>query len=296
MRDPSIRQIRTFLEVARHRSFRRAGESLSTSQSNVTVQIRELEERLQLQLFDRTTRTVHLTRAGEELLSDFRRAADTIDNIKHRSAQTATGETGRLVIGALPSIAADLLPRAIARYQRTYPHVKIELIEKLENDLIKAVERNECDMALASQVLSPNLQFEPLFMDDLVALLSVSHPLAPQREISLEALADEALIVTPWGSSLRLTVENAFAKKNLSISRSMEVAYLSTAIGLAREGIGIAIIPDVIARVNQDPRTAARPLRYKAGSRIMGILQSSQISPSALSQHFISILRELCAN
>ncbi len=144
------------------------------------------------------------------------------------------------------------------------------------------------------QTFSPNLRFEPLFNDDLMAILAITHPLAVESEISLEALAYESLIVTPWGSSLRLSVENAFAKRKLNIVPAMEVSYLATAIGLAREGIGIAIVPDVIARVNQDPRTTARPLRYKAGTRVMGILQSSHTVPSTLSQRFISVLHSLC--
>lgn len=295
MQDPSIRQIRTFLEVAQCRSFRKAAEKLATSQSNVTVQIRELEDRLNLQLFERTTRAVRLTRAGEALLLDFRKAADAIDDVKIHSAQTSMGETGRIVIGALPSIAAGVLPRAIADFGLSYPGVRIELVEDIEATLIKVTEQKHCDFALASdRVRTPALTFEALFDDDLVAILPHGHPLASLNEVTLERLASEALILMLRGSSLRMAVENAFAAEGLSIAPAMEVAYMTTAIGLAREGVGIAIIPRVVAEAHHDPRLLALPLKDQAGIRKMGIISLAGALESTVIQNFLTVLRRLC--
>lgn len=292
MAEPTLRQIRMFLAIARHRSFRAAADRIATSQSSISIQIKELENRIGVTLFDRTTRLVRLTPAGAELVADFERLAAAADEVRIKSAQLSGGMTGKLRIAVLPSIAAEHLPEVIADFRREQPDVRIEILEAVEQELVAAVKGGGCDLGLTSaQMLERDMTFEGLFTDDLVAVMSSSHPLASRKEIPITALAEHPLILTKLGTSLRLAVNQAFDDQGISIIPAYEVTYMATALAFAAKGLGVALLPVSAVRNVLHVSTTARPLQGHAGSRVMGILQREGAVNYPLQQRFIALLR-----
>jgi DNA-binding transcriptional LysR family regulator len=285
-----------FLAIARYGSFSAAADRVAASQSSISIQIKELEERIGVTLFDRTTRMVRLTAAGAELHADFERLAVFADEISVRSAHLAAGRTGQLRIAALPSIAAELLPEAIAQFCNALPSVHIEIVEAVEQELIAAVKAGQCDFGLTSErMLERDMSFEKLFSDELVAVMLATHPLAAMDEIPIGSLAAQALILTKWGTSLRLAVNHAFADEGLSVMPAYEVTYMATALGFAARGLGIALLPAGAVRNILHVDTVTRPLQGRVGSRVMGILQLEGVVPSPLRLKFIDLLRTISA-
>lgn len=296
MAEPTLKQIRVFLAVARHRSFRAAADRVSASQSSISIQIKELEDRVGVTLFDRTTRVVKLTPAGAELLPDFERLAAMADEVRIKSAQLAAGRTGQLRIGALPSIAEELLPEVIAQFRRELPSVHIEILEAVEQELIAAVKVGRCDLGLTSaRMLERGMTFQGLFSDDLLAVMLSSHPLASLDEIPIAALAEQPLILTKWGTSLRLAVNQAFEDEGITIVPAYEVTYMATALGFSAKGLGIALLPVGAVRNVVHVDTVARPLQGRAGSRVMGILQLEGAENHPLQLRFTELLRTVIA-
>ncbi len=296
MSEPTLRQIRLFIAVARHSSFRAAAERMSTSQSAVSVQIKDLEDRLGMPLFDRTTRVVRLTPAGAELLVDFERLAATADEVRVKSVQLAAGRSGQLKIGALPSIAETFLPRVIEAFRLELPNVHLSIFETVEQDLIAAVKAGRCDIGLTSaRMLERGMNFEELFSDGLVAVMQKSHALALCDEIDIGQLAGEALVLTKWGTSLRLAVNQAFSDRGLDIVPAFEVTYIATAIGFAMRGLGIALVPPDSVRHIVHPQIVAKPVAGDAGLRTMGILQMDGALGYPLQQRFIDVVRAVAA-
>jgi DNA-binding transcriptional LysR family regulator len=256
-----------------------------------------LEERIGVVLFDRTTRVVRLTPAGAELLVDFERLAAMADEVRVKSAQLAAGKTGQLRIGALPSIAEELLPEVIAQFRRELPGVHIEILEAVEQELIAAVKAGRCDLGLTSaRMLERGMTFEGLFSDDLLAVMLSSHPLAPLDEIPIAALAEQPLILTKWGTSLRLAVNQAFEDEGITIVPAYEVTYMATALGFAAKGLGIALLPIGAVRNASHIDIVTRPLQGRAGSRVMGILQVEGAPKHPVQLRFTELLRIVTAN
>ena len=289
----TLKQAHAFVAVARYANFRRAADRLAVSQSSITVQVRELEDRIGVPLLERTTRSVRLTPAGEELLPEFERLIGMAARISAKGAQLASGRSGQVRVGTLPSIAAEFLPAVLAGFRTEYPYVHLEILEAVEQELVSLVKQRKCDLALTSAgMLEPGLHFEPLFSDDLVAVMPAAHPLARADAVSLRDLARDQLILTRWGTSLRLAVEQAFDSEQLKIAPAFEVIYLSTAVGFAQKGLGIALVPATTAAALDGASTVARPLANRAGSRMMGILRVAGARGQPLLQRFCALLCE----
>jgi LysR family carnitine catabolism transcriptional activator len=230
------------------------------------------------------------------LLADFERLVVMADEIRVKSAQLAAGRAGQLRIGALPSIAAEWLPEVLVKFRQELPNVHIEIFEAVEQELIVAVKTGRCDLGLTSApMLEHGMSFESLFSDELVAVMLSSNPLAAMDEIPIAALAEQQLILTKWGTSLRLAVNQAFNDEGISVVPSYEVTYMATALGFAAKGLGIALLPVGAVRNTLLVDTVVRPLQGRAGSRVMGILQHEAAAKFPLQLKFTELLRTVIA-
>src|SRR5688500_5626984 len=123
----TLRQLQAFCTVARLGSFTKAANALHTTQPALSVQIGQLEDALGLRLFDRTTRTVAITRVGEELLPRAERTLAELAGIVDSASGLGAKNAGRIVVAALPSVASSFLPEAIASFRAKFPNVQIVL-------------------------------------------------------------------------------------------------------------------------------------------------------------------------
>jgi LysR family transcriptional regulator, carnitine catabolism transcriptional activator len=249
----NLRQLRAFVVVARFGSFTRAADLLHLTQPALTVQIRQLEQALGVKLFDRNTRAVELTRIGRELLPVLERLLGEFDAVVVSTREMATMRYGMVRIAALPSVAATVLPPLIARFKQRHPQIRITVRDSVGERINAMVREEIVDFGIGSDVESDTeLETIPLFEDEMRAIVPASHPLARQAKVMLDRLIDEPLILMDTQSSVRSLVDRAFADRGHLAVPAYEVTYMSTAIGLVRAGLGIAILPSTAIELRLD--------------------------------------------
>ena len=243
-----LRQVRGFLKVAELESFTRAAATLHISQSALTMQVKQLEEALGVQLLDRNKRGVALTTAGRDLQGPLQRLVADAEAIAGYARDLSALRTGTLAIAALPTIAADLLPAVIRKFLRRHADVRITVYDVVADGVRELVSRRTVDLGLGTA--SPQdreLTAKPLYEDRLALFVAPDHPLAKRSEISLHDVLKYELILPHRDSSVRRIVEAALGRERETARIRHETAFMPTALGMARAGLGVAILPESAA-------------------------------------------------
>lgn len=286
----SLRQLKAFCTIARTGSFRRAAEQLHLSQPALTVQIRELEDAVGVRLLDRNTRQVGLTQTGQQMLPALERLLGELEALLHNTREIAAQRRGLVTVAALPSISATFLPAAIARFRQKFPGITVKLRDCLAQRVIELVKAGEVDFGIGSLTRpDPALRVTPLLEDHMVAVFPARHPLARTRKVSLADLQSHPLILMNTGTSVRSLLERAFDEAGAGLVPAYEVTYISTALGMARAGLGVTILPSSAIEPGTAHGLKSLPLG-QSGARPIGILES--ISRSA-SPAAVSLMRSL---
>ena len=178
--DFTSRQLRGFHLVARHGSFSRAAEALFITPSGLSVLIRELETQLGFRLVDRTTRQVHLTPSGRDLLASTRHALHELDAAVARLNQATKGMAKSITVGVTPLMAANVLPQAIREFRSQRPDLRIKLFDGDLKAILKRVEAGRMDMGVGIFKSGPGIRTTPFFRFSL--LLARAGHSGPTRE------------------------------------------------------------------------------------------------------------------
>ncbi|HWL83370.1 MAG TPA: LysR substrate-binding domain-containing protein [Roseomonas sp.] len=280
----SLRQLRALVAAVETGSFGRAAARLHLSQPALTVQIRSLEEALGLTLFERSARGVRPTAAGQGMAQAFRRVLEELDEVVAGAREQAAGRSGTVHLAVLPSVAATLLPTALAQLRRAHPGIRVLVRDAVAGRVVERVKSGEAELGIGT-LPSPDatLEAEPLFEDDLVAVLPPGHPLAAAACLTPAILATEPLVLTDPGSSLRALAESAFAEAGLVLRPAYEATYMSTAVALVRAGLGIGVLPATALDLRLAPVLQTRPIAAPAMRRGILLLRrrGGSLSPAA---------------
>jgi DNA-binding transcriptional LysR family regulator len=279
----TLRQLQAFCAVARLGSFTRAAAALHTTQPALSVQIGQLEDSLGLRLFDRTTRTVGITRVGQDLLPRAERTLAELSELVTSATGLGTKSMGRVLVAALPSVASSFMPEAIAGFQQEFPGIAVVLRDALGARINDVVLSGEVDFGISGPPpADAHLQFSRMGSDEMVAVSARRIASAKGRKVAIEDLAKEALILMSRDSTVRRTVEEAFAAAGTLATPVHEPAFMSTAIAMVRAGLGVAILPSSAAEV----RAAKDLVTHRIASRLMArdigiIFRNGELSPGA---------------
>ncbi|MCC7272254.1 MAG: LysR family transcriptional regulator [Alphaproteobacteria bacterium] len=282
----TLSQVTTFLAVVETRSFRQAAERLLVSPPAVSARVRELEDRLGVRLFHRTTRSVVPTAEGERLAAA---AAQALGEL-HRAADALRDEAalrrGRFAVATLPSVAATILPPAMADFRASHPGVEIAMVDAYAGRAFDAVARGEAAFGVlpAAPPDDRDLLFEPLFRDDSVVVVPVGHALARRRTVTLTELVRHPLLVPAVGTSVRTMVDGAFRRFDLDVVPAHEAMNLTTLLALAEAGFGVTFVPHIfVVRLDLSRlkmlTIAGRPMARDIG---MVTLRGRSLSPAAI--------------
>lgn len=240
----TLHQLKIFLAVARQRSFTLASEELHLSQPDVSLHIRELEEEIGLNLFERVGRKIPLTQAGEVLREQANRIFAQL-----RETEQALGELkglmrGSLLIGASTTIGMYLLPQALTDFRRRFPGIKVHLKIANTQEVERLVGGMEVDVGFTGGVLTPSkeLKVETYLEDELVLILSPKHPLAKKRNVRLSDLAQETFILREAGSATRQVFEQALRGQKVEIEIGMELDSTEAIKWAVTEGLGVSVV------------------------------------------------------
>jgi LysR family transcriptional regulator, carnitine catabolism transcriptional activator len=286
----SLSQLRIFVAVARLGNFTRAAERLHLSQPSLSLHIRQLEKDLGVRLLDRSTRSVALTRAGDDFLPSAERLLDDVEAAVASVADLAARRRGRVTVAVLPSVAAELLPRAIALLRVRHPDIAVALRDDLAEHIPVRVRSGEVDFGLgAIDSVDADIAGSALLSDELIAVFPRSHPLAnaarstSSARTTWRALAKFPFVAMSRDSSVRHLTEQAFARNGLVLEPAFEAKYMSTAIGIIAHGLGVGTLPSsAVAMVRQAGLSHAE-IRAPVMKRQIGIMtrRGRSLSPAA---------------
>jgi LysR family carnitine catabolism transcriptional activator len=238
------RQLSALVAIADEGSFSGAAARIHLSQPALSLLVKQLEERLGLKLFHRTTRKVELTPAGQELLVTARRVLAEMDEAIEQLRDYADCRRGRVTVAALPSLASTLLAETIAGFRRLHPQIRVVVRDGVADVVAQALKAGEVDFALGFAVQGEDeLVATHLLMDELVAIARPEDVPAVQNTLSWSALAQRPLIAMAPGTSIRRLTDQAFAQLKLEPEPAYEVSFMATAIALVENGEGIAVLP-----------------------------------------------------
>src|SRR4051812_27567834 len=270
-----IHQLRYFVGVAEEGNFSHAAEREHVSQPSLSQQILKLEAELNQQLFDRLPRSVVLTEAGRCLLPYARQILASIAEARLSVAELEQEVAGRLAVGAIPSIALYVLPRLIGRFQRAYPKVTFELFEDTTDKLAQRLEDGTIDVVLASSGDDvATLAHYSLGKESLLMLVPKNHRLARKKSIKWTDLASEKFLLLGEGHSLSTHVRQLLAANHLNPEIVLQGAQLVTIASMVAAGLGVTVIPQMMAATKFIQGCVAVPFSKPAPTRELILLRN----------------------
>ena len=231
-----------FAVIAKLGSFSLAAEELFISQSSLSKHIIALEKELNVQLFNRTSRNVALSKAGARILPHANRLFEMKKRITGIAAEQINREKRVINITSLPVMAEYDITGAIARFHKEYPEINLSVLEREQPECLNALELGECEFAFIRKLReeSPILEYATFYKDHLVAVLPRSHPLSAEKALHLQQLENEEFMFLGKGSvlynlCLDLCSGSGFTPKVKHVSQRPEniIDFVSLGMGIA---------------------------------------------------------------
>lgn len=294
-----LRQLQYAAAVADARSFTKAAAGQVVVQSALSQQVRKLETELGVRLFDRTTRSVTITPAGETLLPIIRQVLADADRLATEAQAIRGVIRGRLVVGMM-EVPPQLLDIAaiIGQFHARHPGVSITLRSGGSELLVRAVHDRQVDVALvglAATRAGDRVSSTPLLAESLIAVLPQHHPLAGAGSVTTGELAAFPFIDFPPGYGLRAETDLGFA--GVSRQVAFEVTRVEQITQFVRKGLGVALLPESVARTRAEPGGLALvPVSSPKLRRQATLVAPADPPGSAAGQAFIRTVKEFLAS
>ncbi|MEB0039301.1 MULTISPECIES: LysR family transcriptional regulator [unclassified Pseudomonas] len=286
-------ELETFLAVAECGSFSQAAESLHVTQPSVTSRVQRLESILGIQLLERTTRRVELTADGTRLAIEASTALRGLFKVIGDLRNETQLARQCVVIAATPMLAALTLPPVIQAYTQRYPSVQVELLDLQYPEALAALDSGAANFAvIAFEPRSERYQRELLWREKMVLVVPAQHPLAKFRSVEPAMLVNYPLMVIEQYRSLRAQIAEVLEQQGLVMPPVKSVGNLNTLLGMLDAGMGVTLLPHVIAKRNDERGTRIVLLEGLDLHRDFGIAYSQKIDQSTAVTSFCEFLRQ----
>ncbi len=286
-----LRHLRYFRVLAEELHFGRAAARLHISQPPLTAHIKDLEREVGARLFDRTTRRVALTAAGEVFAGRVGGLLDELEDAVVEARDHAEGRRGRIRVGFVSSASGTVLPPGLRIFREIHPAVRVDLSPLTTREQLDALAAGALDVGLIrSSGAEPGLVVEPLLEEPMVAVLPVEHPLAARAAIGVDDLVDERLILFPNDLMPAYVAQiwALFATIGAEPVVVQEAIHHETVVGLVSAGVGISILPASVSRF-RPADVVIRPIEGAPTTALL-IARSAQES-NPVTEGFVECLR-----
>lgn len=259
----SLQQLKVFVAVARERSFTRAAREFDLTQSAVSRCVRELEDAVELKLFDRTTRQVELTNAGASLERRIGRLLDEIELTLLEERAAFDGQTGVVLIASNPVLSSGWVAQCVARCADVYPELFVSVVDQTQGSVLASVEQGDADfgvVSLAEPVVGDLLHAQAIFTTPLHVVMPNGHPLSTRECVEWRELNDYALITLNADAGVRSALDTAFSTNQLKRRPLRELGHVATVSRLVGLGLGVGVLPVDAHWPLPDTALVTRPL------------------------------------
>lgn len=240
--DFTLHQLNVFGMVARHRSMTKAAKELHMTQPAVSIQIKQLQDALEIPLIEVISRQVHLTEAGRHLQKMHQAVDNEIESFYATVSQLKGGLEGNLTISAA-STAKYFLPYLLGEFQQRYPNIQISLKVTNRDEVLGHLTNNEYNLAILTQVPDDkSIDATPFLDNPLVICAAPDHPLADEPDINIQQLKGEPFIYREPGSGTRMVLEHYLEEHSIAVKPIMELGTNEAVKQAIMGGIGISLI------------------------------------------------------
>jgi len=286
-----IRHLKLIVAVTEEKSVTRAGERLHLTQSALSHQLRDIEDRLGTQLFLRLNKRMLPTQAGERLLGTARRVLDELKRVEDDIAQMASHKQGALRLSTECYTCYHWLPDLLKEFNRKFPGVEVRIILEATRQPIQALLNGKLDLAIVSRVpRDKQLRYQPLFKDEVVAIMMPGHPLSARPYLRARDFVDQNLFlyVEPKESDLFRLL---FTPAGVTPAKVSQVQLTEAILEMVKAGLGISVMARwAVKEQVESGQLVARPLTSKGLHRQWSAaLLNNDYAPPYLNE-FIELL------
>ena len=267
------RQLRAFRVLARTGSFTQTARELHLTQSGISHSVKALETEIGCRLLDRLGKKVALTQAGEQLLRHAEKILAEMAAARESLAQLGKWGRGRLRLGASTTACQHIIPAVLREFKESFPDHAIILEPGDTPDLVQALLQQRIDLALSLASSEAQLEFQPLFTDELHFIVAALHPWARAGRVERAEIPRQNYILYNKHSITFRLVEDYFRGEQMVLNTVLEVGSMEATKELVKLGIGVSILAPWIAKKEiEEGSLVALPLGRKKLQRRWGIL------------------------
>jgi DNA-binding transcriptional LysR family regulator len=284
-----INQINAFLAIAELESFSLAADRLHITQPAVSKRIRQLENHINVPLFDRIGKRSILTPNGKAFKPHAERILQELKSFRSGLSQQQSTPSGSLSFATSHHVGLHRLPQTLRDFKILYPRVDLDLHFMDSEDAYVTVANNEIELAIVTlpEHRDERLDCEPIWVDRLVVVLANDHPLADASDITPQLLLQHAAILPSIGTFTRKIINNLFAGDEDRLNIILETNFLETIKVMVSANLGWSILPESMA----DSTLVSHPLKGLDIRRSLGIVTRNKRTLSLSSSAMIELLR-----
>jgi LysR family hydrogen peroxide-inducible transcriptional activator len=278
-------QLRYFLRVAERRSFTRAAEDLLVSQPALSRAIQKLEGELGQPVFERKTRSVSLTDAGTLLQARAQQVLSILEDTK--AEITDDGESGRIRVGAIPTIAPYFLPEILRQFSKLFPKATVIVQENTTDNLLRSCTQGEIDLAiLALPIPVKYLEVKELFSEELFLVLPPNHPLGEKKTIRLSDVEPLPFVLLDEAHCLSDNIISFCRQRSfqpVTVEKTSQLTMVQELVSLSH---GISMIPAMAKKVDQSTHRTYRSISGRKPTRTVAVVWNPYRFQSRLLNEF----------
>ena len=242
LKHATLHQLKVFEEVARTGSFTKAAEEMFLSQPTVSQQIKQLTKAVGIPLFEQIGKRIYLTDAGKEVLSVCKDISEKMSQLEMTLADLKGLKQGNLRLAVITT-AKYFVPRLLGQFRHRYPGIKIALQVTNRKQVLDRLSENVDDLYILGQPPEGlDINLRPILENALVAIAPSDHPLAGEKNITLQRFAQEPFIIREAGSGTRMAVEQFFAENRVEMNVEMEIGSNEAIKHAIVGGLGISVL------------------------------------------------------
>lgn len=287
------RDFKAFIEVANHLSFTKASEHSFLSQPSLSKSVKRLEERLNVILFNRSTRQLDLTDAGKIVYKQANQALSSLNEIPSLLDELVQANSGEIKMGMPPLIGTLFFPKIAREFHQKYPNIKIDLFElgaKVVEELIDDGQIDAGIIVLPTDDMLFNIH--PFIEDDFVLVVQQDHSLADRSEIALSELKNERFILFDKSFALHNYIISACKESGFNPAISYESSQWDLIVELVASGLGITLLPKSIFQKQSNPNIKMIPIQSPALLWRLAIITKKDAYHSFALKKFIEMVQK----
>lgn len=244
-----FKSLNTFIQVAELNSFTKAGEKLGYSQPTVSFQIKQLEQELGIQLFERIGHTITLTDSGRQALSYAQEICRMSDKMIS-SKMVDTTPKGNINLAMADSLCTPMIINNFNKFREMYPQISLNIKTAGTDELFRLLDHNEADIVctLDNHIYSTNYIISNEEKVDIHFICSADNPLANNTTLTVNDLLNEPFLLTEKGMSYRRLLDENMAKSSIEIKPVLEIGSADLICKLIKDNMGISFLPDYVTK------------------------------------------------